>query len=105
MAGHRTIRLRMADGFMEPRPSTSRVPLRADAPSGDNGGMDILLNGQPRRLPDAATTVAALLHAEGLGERRVAVEVNGEIVPRGVHATRALQPGDRVEIVHALGGG
>jgi sulfur carrier protein len=35
----------------------------------------------------------------------VAVEVNGEIVPRGVHATHALAEGDRVEVVHALGGG
>ena len=67
--------------------------------------MDILLNGQPRLLPDTTTTIAALLHAEGLGERRVAVEVNGESVPRGAHATRTLHAGDRVEIVHALGGG
>ena len=79
--------------------------LRAGAPSGDNDGMDILINGEPRTLADPATTVAVLLHAEGLGERRVAVEVNGEIVPRGAQATRALQAGDRVEIVHALGGG
>jgi len=35
----------------------------------------------------------------------VAVEVNGEIVPRGRHAEHRLQPGDRIEIVHALGGG
>jgi len=66
--------------------------------------MDIQLNGQSRRVaPD--TTLAALLGAEGLAERRVAVEVNGEIVPRGRHAEHQLQAGDRVEIVHALGGG
>ena len=66
--------------------------------------MDILLNGQTRPLAPGAT-IASLLEAEGLAGRRVAVEVNGEIVPRGVHATHALAEGDRVEVVHALGGG
>ena len=46
-----------------------------------------------------------LLEIEGFAQRRVAVEVNGEIVPRGSHASHVLQAGDRVEIVHALGGG
>lgn len=71
---------------------------------GDNTGMDILLNGEPRDLA-AGTRVAGLLDAEGLAGRRVAVEVNGEIVPRGRHADHVLGEGDRVEIVHALGGG
>ncbi|MDQ3494353.1 MAG: sulfur carrier protein ThiS [Pseudomonadota bacterium] len=66
--------------------------------------MQIHLNGQDHDLPPG-TNLAALLAAEGLGESRVAVEVNGEIVPRGRHATRILHAGDRVEIVHALGGG
>jgi len=66
--------------------------------------MDIVLNGEPRSLA-AGTTIASLLEAEGLVGRRVAVEVNGEIVPRGSHATHALAAGDRVEVVHALGGG
>ncbi|HYG04860.1 MAG TPA: sulfur carrier protein ThiS [Stenotrophomonas sp.] len=66
--------------------------------------MDIQLNGQARRIaPD--TTLAALLGSEGLAERRVAVEVNGEIVSRGRHAEHLLREGDQVEIVHALGGG
>jgi len=69
-----------------------------------NACMQIELNGQPRHIPEA-TTLAQLLAGEGLAERRVAVEVNGEIVPRGQHATHALGPGDRVEVVHALGGG
>jgi sulfur carrier protein len=73
-------------------------------PAGDNGGMELLLNGEARQTP-APQTVAELLRSEGLAERRVAVEVNGEIIPRGLHATHALQPGDRIEIVHALGGG
>ena len=71
----------------------------------DNIGMDILLNGDPVSLPDPATTIAALLASQGLAERRVAVEINGEIVPRGRHGEHRLQPGDKVEIVHALGGG
>jgi sulfur carrier protein len=70
----------------------------------DNDRMRIHLNGKPIDLP-AASTVAQLLLQQGLAERRVAVEVNGAIVPRGAHATRQLQEGDRLEIVHALGGG
>lgn len=64
----------------------------------------VLLNGEPRHL-DRGASIAALLDAEGLAARRVAVEVNGEIVPRGRHAEHALADGDRIEIVHALGGG
>jgi len=64
----------------------------------------VLLNGAHRQL-DPGTTIAALLEAEGLAQRRVAVEVNGEIVPRGRHADHALAKGDKIEIVHALGGG
>ena len=66
--------------------------------------MRIHLNGEPIELPAASTVLEMLLHQD-LAERRVAVEVNGAIVPRGTHATRQLQDGDRVEIVHALGGG
>ena len=62
------------------------------------------LNGEPRQFAPA-TTIAALLDAEGLAQRRVAVEVNGEIIPRGRHAEHSLADGDKVEIVHALGGG
>ncbi|HHW4680805.1 MAG TPA: sulfur carrier protein ThiS [Xylella taiwanensis] len=62
------------------------------------------LNGQSRQIPETSS-IAALLAEEGLSERRVAVEVNGEIVPRRQHAGYVLHEGDRVEIVHALGGG
>jgi sulfur carrier protein len=70
----------------------------------DNCPMNILLNGEPRALA-TPTTVQQLLQTEGLLERRVAVEVNGAIVPRSGHGAHALTDGDRVEIVHALGGG
>ncbi|CCF68885.1 sulfur carrier protein ThiS [Xanthomonas citri] len=66
--------------------------------------MNIQLNGTPRALPDNLS-LAALLEQEGLAQRRVAVEVNGEIVSRTRHADHALREGDVVEIVHALGGG
>lgn len=66
--------------------------------------MDIRLNGTPLTLP-ARCTLAELLAAQGLAGRRVAVEVNGDIVPRGRHPEHALADGDVVEIVHALGGG
>lgn len=66
--------------------------------------MQITLNGQPRECAPA-TTVAALLTEAGHGERRVAVEVNREIVPRSRHAQHLLQDGDQVEIVQAIGGG
>lgn len=66
--------------------------------------MHITLNGSPRDCAPA-TTVAQLLEEAGYGQRRVAVEVNHEIIPRSLHASHALADGDRVEIVHAIGGG
>jgi len=66
--------------------------------------MNIQLNGAPRTLPDNLP-LATLLEQEDLVRRRVAVEVNGEIVARGRHAEHLLREGDVVEIVHALGGG
>lgn len=66
--------------------------------------MQILFNGIALTL-DPDSTIQALLMQQGLGERRVAVEVNGEIIVRSQHASHCLQEGDRVEVVHALGGG
>ncbi|MDA8420766.1 MAG: sulfur carrier protein ThiS [Pseudomonadota bacterium] len=66
--------------------------------------MKILLNGSEKVL-DAAPSVASLLHDLGLTDRRVAVEVNHEIVPRSRHADCVLQDNDRVEVVVAIGGG
>jgi sulfur carrier protein len=68
------------------------------------GRIPVHFNDQPLDLP-AGCTVAALLERQGLAGRRVAVEVNREIVPRSAHAARTLVAGDRVEVVHALGGG
>jgi len=66
--------------------------------------MHITLNGDARDCAPG-TSVSSLLDAAGYAGKRVAVEVNLEIVPRSAHATRLLADGDRVEIVHAIGGG
>lgn len=66
--------------------------------------MEIIVNGTPQPLAEAVT-VAALLEARGLAGKRLAVERNGEIVPRGRHAETPLADGDRIEIVVAVGGG
>ncbi|KPK59355.1 MAG: thiamine biosynthesis protein ThiS [Gammaproteobacteria bacterium SG8_31] len=66
--------------------------------------MNITVNGETRQVP-AGTTAAALIEALGLGGRRLALEVNGEIVPKSEHQDFTLTADDRVEIVHAVGGG
>ncbi|WP_065942764.1 sulfur carrier protein ThiS [Pseudomonas sp. 25 R 14] len=66
--------------------------------------MRIQLNGEPYELPDGET-VAALLARLELTGRRVAVELNQDIVPRSQHPDTALAEGDQIEVVHAIGGG
>jgi sulfur carrier protein len=66
--------------------------------------MEIVYNGQPRRLREGAT-VAELLSQLELNARQVAVEVNLQLVPRARHAERLLAAGDRVEVVTLVGGG
>ncbi|NKF24528.1 sulfur carrier protein ThiS [Solimonas marina] len=64
----------------------------------------IRVNGEPRPLP-AAMSISALLQALDLAGRRVAVEVNGDIVPRSRHTEPSLKAGDEILIVQAIGGG
>lgn len=66
--------------------------------------MNILLNGEPRQLSDNYS-VLDLLHELRLAEKRLAIELNGEIVPRSAYEETALKDGDKIEIVHAIGGG
>ena len=66
--------------------------------------MEIVLNGQPRSL-DGPVNIAELIESLGFTGKRIAVERNGEIVPRGRHADVVLTDGDRLEIVVAVGGG
>jgi sulfur carrier protein len=66
--------------------------------------MQILVNGQAQPAPSGAR-LPALIAQLRLGERRLAVELNGEIVPRSRWPEVLLRDGDRLEIVHAIGGG
>jgi thiamine biosynthesis protein ThiS len=64
----------------------------------------ININGSTRQLPDS-TSVATLIEELGFGGKRIALERNGEIVPRSAFATQRLSDGDRLEVVVAVGGG
>jgi thiamine biosynthesis protein ThiS len=64
----------------------------------------ITLNGDPREVAHGAT-VADLVAELGRHPRTVAVEHNGDILPRDRYATTPLAPGDRLEVVHFVQGG
>lgn len=66
--------------------------------------MQIRLNGDLHECADG-TTLAALIATLALTGKRIAVELNGEIAPRSQHGGIMLAANDRVEIVHAIGGG
>ncbi|MEO1766337.1 sulfur carrier protein ThiS [Thiobacter aerophilum] len=66
--------------------------------------MELWVNGQAQRVPPH-TTVARLIETMNLAGKRLAVERNGEIVPKSRHGDVELAPGDRLEIVVAVGGG
>jgi sulfur carrier protein len=64
----------------------------------------VTINGEARRF-DRSLHFAELVEHLGLAGKRIAVERNGEIVPRSQFAARSLADGDRLEIVVAVGGG
>ena len=66
--------------------------------------MQLLVNGEEQRVAPN-TTVKQLLASLGLGDALVAVERNEEVVPRAQHGSTTLEEGDRVEVVHFVGGG
>ena len=66
--------------------------------------MDMIVNGKPVQVEGAAT-VSQLLEQLGFAGKRVAVEKNGEIVPKSLHADTAISAADKIEIVVAVGGG
>lgn len=66
--------------------------------------MHLFVNGSTFEAPDG-TTVTQLIDQMQLAGKRLAVELNGQIVPRSAHAQTALKADDRVEIVQAIGGG
>ncbi|WP_341668677.1 sulfur carrier protein ThiS [Alcaligenes sp. SDU_A2] len=66
--------------------------------------MNITLNGQNKTLENA-DTISALIAQLGYENKRIAVELNGDIVPKSQHATTRIQNADQIEIVVAVGGG
>ena len=64
----------------------------------------LTINGEARQIKDSPT-VAYLIGELGFAGKRIAVERNGEIVPKSRHAETALAEGDKLEIVVAVGGG
>jgi sulfur carrier protein len=66
--------------------------------------IEVVINGETRTVVQG-TTIAALIVELGLGDRRVAVERNREVVPRAQHASTEISEGDRIELVTFVGGG
>lgn len=66
--------------------------------------IELAINGEPRTFP-APLTLTQLIESLDLAGKRIAIEKNGEIVPRSLHADTTLVNGDRLEIVVAVGGG
>ena len=97
-----------ADGAcLKPFAAPPRVSRCAVVTPGRNvivATVQVTVNDEPRTLPDGAT-VADLVAALELGPRRIAVEVNRDIVPRADYAAHRLLDGDAVEIIHFVGGG
>ena len=87
----------MAQSFEDPRPPSPDPTSEPDA-------IQVIVNGEPRSLPGGCSVAALLAHLE-LGERRRAVAVNRDVVPRSHYARHRLAAGDRVEILEAVGAG
>ena len=66
--------------------------------------LEIKINGETRQFAEALT-VSGLIDELGYTGKRIAVERNGEIVPKSQHPSTSLLSGDRIEIVVAVGGG
>jgi sulfur carrier protein len=66
--------------------------------------MKVTINGETRELA-ADSTLQSLLESLDMTRGRVAVEINQEIIPRSQHSQRLLHDGDKIEIIHAVGGG
>jgi sulfur carrier protein len=71
--------------------------------------MNLQINGEARTFPDPASpdsfTLTNLIESLGMKSDRVAIELNREIAPRDTWQQIALKDGDRLEIVHFVGGG
>ena len=69
-----------------------------------DGELSLLVNGEAHIVP-SGSTLDQLLSRLDLGGKRVAVAINRDVVPRSTFPTHELAPGDRVEILEAVGGG
>ncbi len=67
--------------------------------------VSLMVNGEARTLASESASVAALVRELGFEGKRVAVERNGEIIPKSLYDVTALADGDTLEIVRAVGGG
>jgi sulfur carrier protein len=67
--------------------------------------MEVIVNGASRTIEAPASDIASLVRALGLEGKRIAVERNGEIVPKSRYADTRVLAGDKLEIVAAVGGG
>lgn len=66
--------------------------------------MHVIINGEPQTLTEGLT-IADLISQLGLNQRRIAIELNREIIAGDDYGTCALRDGDCMEIVHFVGGG
>jgi len=80
------------------------LPSQTIKKTGDKQIMIIILNGENKQV-DSNASIEQLLHDIGLSDKRLAVEVNQQIVPRSDFDKTTLQEADKVEIVQAIGGG
>jgi len=65
--------------------------------------LEIYLNGESRQV--VAVNIADLICELGMDRRMIAIERNLEVVPKSTYADTRLEPGDRIELVHMIGGG
>ena len=67
--------------------------------------MQIILNGKPEVLNKDTNTVHDLLNNLGIKQNNVAIEINLELVPRSLYQSHQIKDGDKIEIIHFVGGG
>ena len=68
--------------------------------------MNLVVNGSPLKITDGHSVADLVERVAPLrGERGTAVALNGEVIPRAEWASMTLNDGDRIEVLHAIGGG
>jgi thiamine biosynthesis protein ThiS len=67
--------------------------------------MNIVLNGEPHEIPESDYSVARLLRDMAIHEVRVAVVINGSIIPKSAYETTQFNFGDTVDLITMVGGG